>query len=201
MNEIVSQRISLDGVEIRQDAEGRFCLNDLHKAAGGERRHSPHNWTSRKETEVISSEVQKNYQEFLLCKSKQGDGTFVVKELAYLYASWVGGWRLSLKMLESVGELDRILAALREFEVPSDIPDMFVYAIREHDTGNIKLGISRNPLQRLKTLQVGNSSKLSLVAYRRALNRFADEREAHSNAGGYSLHGEWFTAEAARVLQ
>ena len=33
--------LSVAGVTIKQDAEGRFCLNDLHKAAGGEKRHQP----------------------------------------------------------------------------------------------------------------------------------------------------------------
>jgi len=37
--------ISIASVCIKQDAEGRFCLNDLHRAAGGEEKHSPNRFT------------------------------------------------------------------------------------------------------------------------------------------------------------
>lgn len=33
--------IVIDNITIRQDGEGRFNLNDLHQAAGGEPRHKP----------------------------------------------------------------------------------------------------------------------------------------------------------------
>lgn len=35
------QPLELGGVQIRQYTYGRYCLNDLHKAAGGERKHEP----------------------------------------------------------------------------------------------------------------------------------------------------------------
>jgi len=35
--------ITIDNITIRQDDEERYCLNDLHKVAGGERRHEPLN--------------------------------------------------------------------------------------------------------------------------------------------------------------
>lgn len=34
-----SQALTIANTTIRQDAEGRYCLNDLHKAAGGEAKH------------------------------------------------------------------------------------------------------------------------------------------------------------------
>lgn len=37
----------IDDLTIRQDSEGRFCLNDLHKAAGGKSRHQPSKWLAR----------------------------------------------------------------------------------------------------------------------------------------------------------
>lgn len=39
MNQLV-----IVSVSIRQDEEGRYCLNDLHKASGGEQRHQPRYW-------------------------------------------------------------------------------------------------------------------------------------------------------------
>jgi hypothetical protein len=36
--------LTIGGVHIRQDEAGRYCLNDLHKAAGGEQRYRPKYW-------------------------------------------------------------------------------------------------------------------------------------------------------------
>ena len=35
---------------IHQDADGRYCINDLHQAAGGEKRHQPSNWLQNQQT-------------------------------------------------------------------------------------------------------------------------------------------------------
>lgn len=40
----MNQLLVIDGVSVRQDNSGRYCLNDLHRAAGGERRHEPSLW-------------------------------------------------------------------------------------------------------------------------------------------------------------
>lgn len=98
--------------------------------------------------------------------------------------------------------LQDLLTALEAFDIPDDLPpDLFIYAIREQDTGHIKLGISRDPSARLAQLQTGNSSKLQLVAVRPAVSRFADERAVHADAEAHRLRGEWFTASALSVLQ
>ena len=98
--------------------------------------------------------------------------------------------------------LDELLSALDAFDIPEDLaPEMYVYAIRERHTGHIKLGISRDPKQRLAQLQVGNSQPLDIVAVRRAENGFADEMKAHSDAANYHLRGEWFSSNAIGVMQ
>ena len=81
-----------------------------------------------------------------------------------------------------------------------DEPDMFVYAMMEEDTGNIKIGISKDPERRLKQLQTGNSSRLILVATHKAENRFNDERSLHHKNENYNIHGEWFSNEAKNTL-
>lgn len=92
--------------------------------------------------------------------------------------------------------LDELLKALDAFEVPPELSDMFVYAIREVDSGRIKLGISRDPRARLAQLQTGNSQRLELVAYRKASDRFADEKEAHRLNSDVHIRGEWFMPSA-----
>lgn len=79
--------VTIASIEIRQDAEGRFSLNDLHRAAGEEARHKPGNWTALDQTQALVAEIEK--AGIPAIQSKQGVGTFVVKELVYAYAMWI----------------------------------------------------------------------------------------------------------------
>jgi hypothetical protein len=97
--------------------------------------------------------------------------------------------------------LKAVLEALQDFETPDDLPEMFVYAIRNTVTGNIKLGISRNPDVRLKQLQTGNDCRLELVAYRPAHNRFSDERALHIENNSNRISGEWFSGDSLKSFQ
>ncbi len=77
---------------IRQDEQGRYCLNDLHKAAGGEPKHQPSNWlrldsTKALGTEIINSSDMRNIPTAI--GSGRMGGTFVCKEMVYAYAMWI----------------------------------------------------------------------------------------------------------------
>ena len=97
--------------------------------------------------------------------------------------------------------LNSIVKALEEFEVPEDLHDMYVYAIKNTSTGEIKLGISKNPANRLKQLQTGSSGILELVATRKAHNRFEDELEIHKKNAGFRIHSEWFKEGASLDME
>jgi hypothetical protein len=94
MNQITQyEPVTIAGVSIRHDAEGRYCLNDLHKAAGNENRHQPAFFLKRPETiELVSalsnSSTQKSCDPVATKSGKYG-GTYVVKELVYAYANWI----------------------------------------------------------------------------------------------------------------
>jgi phage antirepressor YoqD-like protein len=72
---------------IKQDSEGRYCLNDLHKASGGESRHQPGKWLSNKQTDELIKEYEKTG--IPVIAAKQQLGTFVAKDLVYDYAMWI----------------------------------------------------------------------------------------------------------------
>ena len=97
--------------------------------------------------------------------------------------------------------LNDLLQALEAFDVPSEMGEVYVYAIRESETGRIKLGISKDPLARMAQLQTGNSQRLELVAYRKANQGLKDERDLHRKADEYHVRGEWFNRNALEVLQ
>ncbi len=92
-----------------------------------------------------------------------------------------------------------LMDLIADVDLP-DAPDLFVYAIREQDTGHLKLGISKDPEERLRQLQIANSSRLEIVAIRPAPNRFSDEAAIHKLVGQYHIHGEWFDGRSLCVL-
>lgn len=97
--------------------------------------------------------------------------------------------------------LNELLAALESFDVPDDMHGMYVYAIRNTVTGSVKLGISRDPVQRVKQLQTGNDCLLELIACRKADNGFADEHAIHQENSQHHIRGEWFSSEVQEALK
>ena len=96
------------------------------------------------------------------------------------------------EIISRVKGAKEVIAALEDFEIPENLPTMYVYAIRNNHTGRVKLGISQNPERRLKELQIGNDCELELVAFRKAENRFKDEKALHRENAPYCVRGEWF---------
>ncbi|MFT9252001.1 MAG: KilA-N domain-containing protein [Acetobacter okinawensis] len=83
--------LAILGTTIRQDAEGRFCLNDCHKAAGGENKNRPSIWADNSQTKALIAEIQAEAGIPALTSIKGGNasGTYAVKELVYAYAMWI----------------------------------------------------------------------------------------------------------------
>ncbi|MNF54221.1 KilA-N domain protein [compost metagenome] len=83
--------LMIAGIEIHQDQDGRFSLNDFHQAAGGEDRHSPWRWT-RTDTYQGLVGVLTPEMEFAPTEVRRGGsapGTYACKELVYSYAMWI----------------------------------------------------------------------------------------------------------------
>ena len=83
--------LAISGISIKQDSHGRFCLNDLHKAAGGENKHRPSLWVENQQTKSLISELESEAGIPALVSLKGGkvSGTFAAKELVYAYAMWI----------------------------------------------------------------------------------------------------------------
>ena len=80
-------------ITIKTDSEGRFCLNDPHKAARGNARDKPVHFFKLESTEALAIELLKGKDSYLYTPIKttagRTGGTFVVKELVYAYAMWI----------------------------------------------------------------------------------------------------------------
>lgn len=85
---------------IRQDENGRYCLNDLHKASGDLRKDRPSYFLENNKTiELIQALKDENYDvgnpssclnpiNIIRGRGKE-QGTYVVKELVYAYGMWI----------------------------------------------------------------------------------------------------------------
>lgn len=109
--------ITIDNTPIRQDADGRYCLNDLHKASGNENKHRPSLWLNNQQTQDLIAEIEKagipafeagipasKIQAVLTLQGKGKQGTYVVKELVYSYAMWISP-AFSLKVIRAYDAL------------------------------------------------------------------------------------------------
>lgn len=112
--------IIISDIKIHMDAEGRYSLNDLHKAAGKERRHEPHFWLELSQTSELVDEIlntgipvfknddvlKGGIPVFKPIVSKKGryGGTYVCKELVYSYAMWISA-AFALKVIRAYDAL------------------------------------------------------------------------------------------------
>lgn len=86
--------LTLGTSEIRQ-LDGLYSLNDLHRAAGGEKKHEPHQFMRNDQTQALivelsSADSRSIPTKTIIGKGKQ-QGTYVCKELVIAYAAWISG--------------------------------------------------------------------------------------------------------------
>ena len=91
--------LMIAGIEIHKDQDGRFSLNDFHRAAGGEKRHAPNEWLRNAQAQELVEEIGKPENPGLggkagipalrVVKGGRAPGTYACKELVYAYAMWV----------------------------------------------------------------------------------------------------------------
>lgn len=88
--ELPRNTLTIADTMIRQDAEGRYCLNDLHRAAGEEQKHRPKYWLENKQTAELIGEISKGgIPPLEVIHGGSAPGTYVCKELVYAYAMWI----------------------------------------------------------------------------------------------------------------
>ncbi len=100
----MSQLLVIDGVSVRRDIFGRYCLNDLHRAAGAQDKHKPAFWLRNEQTEQLISELQNSNSEtpdpVSVIRGGKEQGSYVCKELVYSYAMWISP-QFSLRVIRT----------------------------------------------------------------------------------------------------
>ena len=85
---------------------------------------------------------------------------------------------------------------------PVELDNFYLYAISTQD--QVKVGYSKNPKTRLKTLQTGSSSDLSLEWYKYCASSDKEariqERILHRKIKRFKIRGEWFHKSALALI-
>lgn len=126
---------------IRQDKEGRYCLNDLHKAAiisgANERTKEPGKFMASPQTIELAEEIKTTQNLGSLPVNKiegRNGGTYVCKELVYSYAMWISA-KFNLHVIQTFDKLtlsEQVRIAERQ-AARLEFPDM-TQALLEHRT-------------------------------------------------------------------
>lgn len=88
--EMQTQEVQIDGYTIKQDADGRYCLNDVHKASGGGAIKAPAQWMRHDPFKELEQSIMlKSTIKPTAAKAGRYGGTYAVKELVYAYAMWI----------------------------------------------------------------------------------------------------------------
>ncbi|MFQ1018065.1 KilA-N domain-containing protein [Gilliamella sp. BG7] len=84
------------GISITTDKEGRYNLNALHKASGGEKKNNPSYWLSLQGTQELILELEQQLSDAEISvsvvqsiKGGLNQGTFAHELLAVSYAGWI----------------------------------------------------------------------------------------------------------------
>lgn len=103
----MTNQIIISDITIHKDSKGRYSLNDLHQASGGERKHEPAGWLRLDQTnELIHEILNTQICVFKPVDSRKGryGGTYVCKELVYSYAMWISA-AFALKVIRAYDAL------------------------------------------------------------------------------------------------
>lgn len=94
------QPLTIGEFSIRQDEDGRYCLNDLHKASGDQRKDRPGYFIENEKTQELINVIEAEYYDVgnptssnkainIIRGKGREQGTYAVKELIYAYAMWI----------------------------------------------------------------------------------------------------------------
>ena len=95
-----------DTITIRKDSEGRYCLNDLHKVAGGADKHRTNYFLNIDSTQELIAETLKAGIPAIKATAGRYGGTYVCEKLVYAYAMWVSP-SYHLKVVKMLKEFNK----------------------------------------------------------------------------------------------
>ncbi|WP_438391110.1 phage antirepressor KilAC domain-containing protein [Caballeronia sp. DA-9] len=158
----------ISDIAIRRDADGRYCVNDLHRASGGDVNGQPAFWLRNAQTQgliaAIGNSANTQSSPVSSVEGRNG-GTYVCKELVYAYAMWISP-DFHLKVIRAYDtQISNMQASLAVSEfyakVPKSLPEALRLAADESeraDRAEAELAIAEPKVHALERLTLADGA-------------------------------------------
>jgi hypothetical protein len=118
--------LTIDTFTIKQDADGRYSLNDLHKAAGGVAKHKPLNFLRLDSTQALLAEMdhcsEVSIEPLRVSRGGRTPGTYVCPEVVVAYGMWISP-QFALKVIRMFLKLEKHGVVIHEKAVEGFLAD------------------------------------------------------------------------------
>lgn len=114
--------LAIEGIFVRRDSAGRFCLNDFQRAAGGEERHNPNRWLRSEMAAQLIAELTPDmaFAPVDVVRGGINPGTYACKELVYAYAMWISA-AFNLKVIRTFDAVQNTMTTLTSDRIQAGV--------------------------------------------------------------------------------
>ena len=144
----------------------------------------------------VSLDMAKELPKYIL--SEEATLQVLLKYSSEVRARFIVAFKEAREALNNIVKLKEIEKLLPEVSTDSS----FVYIVKNMDTNNIKIGVSKDVYKRLETFRTGNDCQLELV-YKSIIcsNTFDLESKVHEEFKDFHVRGEWFRVSESKVIE
>ncbi|MCG4254228.1 phage antirepressor KilAC domain-containing protein [Acetobacter senegalensis] len=193
----MTSTLSILGTTIRRDAEGRFCLNDCHKASGGLKKDGPSYFLATSKAQELISKLAseghtgKSAGPLKVVNDGINNGTYASKEVIYAYAMWINvDFHLTvIRAFDALVTGQITPPALSEQEIVAQALQITVRQVEELKAENAILAPKAEVAEKIAGSDGLYTLNLSAKAAQMPLNQFT--RIAHANGFIFKQNGKW----------
>ena len=194
----MTSTLAILGTTIRQDAEGRFCLNDCWAAARKPEEKKPSNWHDLLGTQELVEEIRQSgnltfggKQPLFVKKGGNAPGIWACKELVYAYAMWISpAFHLTvIRAFDALVTGQIATPALSEQEIVAQALQITVRQVEELKAENAILAPKAEVADKIANSDGLYTLNLSAKAAQMPVQQFI--RTAHANGFIFKQNGKW----------
>ena len=208
MNSAANTMPMIAGVEITTDEVGRFNLNALHKASGGEKKNGPSYWlaldTTKSLIEALGHKLSDTEIPVSVVKGGLSQGTFAHELLAISYAGWISpAFQLQVNQVFLDYRTGKLTPPAQKEISRKDLALMVIQAEEENERLQAENQLLEQKIEEVKpvveaferiavgdgSLNITEAAKALQIQPKKLFNLLSQEQWIYKRAGGQAWLG------------